>query len=42
MNNMDIDKLANEAMMKIDDERVKDMAHVLWGHVFKLYSRGIY
>lgn len=30
MNNMDIEKLVNKEMMKIDDEQVKNMAHVLW------------
>lgn len=33
MNNfpfMDIEKLANEKMMKADDEQVKNFAHVLW------------
>ena len=30
MNNMDIEKLVNEKMMKIDDEQVKNMVHVLW------------
>lgn len=30
MNNMDIEKLINEEMMKIDDEQLKNMAHVLW------------
>lgn len=27
---MDIEKLVNEEMMKIDDEQVKNMAHALW------------
>lgn len=30
MNNMDIEKLVNEEMMKIDDEQLKNIAHVLW------------
>lgn len=30
MNNMDIEKLVNEEMMRIDDEQVKNMVHVLW------------
>lgn len=30
MNNMGIEKLINEEMMRIDDEQVKNMAHVLW------------
>lgn len=30
MNSMDIEKLVNEEMMKIDDEQVKNFAHVLW------------
>lgn len=30
MNNMDIEKLVNEEMMKIDDEQLKNMAHTLW------------
>ena len=30
MNNMDIEKLVNEEMMKIDDEQLKSFAHVLW------------
>ncbi len=30
MNNMDIEKLVNEEMMRIDDEQLKNMAHVLW------------
>ena len=30
MNNMDIEKLVNEEMMKIDDEQLKNMAHALW------------
>lgn len=30
MNNMDIEKLVNEEMMRIDDEQLKNIAHVLW------------
>ena len=30
MNNMDIEKLVNEEMMKTDDEQVKNFVHVLW------------
>ena len=30
MNNMDIEKLVNEEMMKVDDEQLKNIAHVLW------------
>lgn len=30
MNNMDIERLVNEEMMKIDDEQFKNIAHVLW------------
>lgn len=30
MNNMDIEKLVNEEMMKINDEQLKNIAHVLW------------
>ena len=30
MNNTDIEKLVNEEMMKIDDEQLKNIAHVLW------------
>ena len=30
MNNMDIEKLVNEEMMKIDDEQLKNIAHIMW------------
>ena len=30
MSNIDIEKLVNEEMMKIDDEQLKNIAHVLW------------
>lgn len=30
MNNMDIEKLVNEEMMKIDDEQLKNIVHILW------------
>ena len=30
MNSMDIEKLVNEEMMKIDDEELKNFTHALW------------
>lgn len=30
MNNMDIEKLVNEEMMKTDDEELKNITHILW------------
>ena len=30
MNNMDIERLVNEEMIRTDDEQLKNFAHVLW------------
>ena len=30
MNNIDIEKLVNEEMMRVNDEELKNMAHTLW------------
>lgn len=30
MDNIDINKLVNEEMMRVDDEQLKNFAHTLW------------